>query len=78
VVVLGPLGSLVTTVVYNTTGRWWPMVAWLAVYVPLLTAFAVYVARTRHRPIRSFVGFHAGAKAQRSRSARGRRRTHER
>jgi hypothetical protein len=54
------------------------MVAWLAVYVPLLTAFAVYVARTRHRPIRSFVGFHAGAKAQRSRSARGRRRTHER
>ena len=50
--VFGSLGFIVTLIVYNTTGHWWPMAIYIATYLVLGGLFTVHVLRTRRWSIR--------------------------
>lgn len=51
--VVVPVAELGFRVLDNTTGIWWPSIAWIGCLTAFALGFATHIARSRSRSIRS-------------------------
>ena len=49
------IGEVVTGVLHNTLGTWWPAIAVLVLAALVVGGWALYLARSRRRSVRSVV-----------------------